>query len=259
MKLQDQQNKNWDLESVISFMNFFFGFNPYSYQKRFIEACLKSTRIAAKFPRQSGKSFMVANYCLFKSITSIVSIVIVSPTQSQSDELYNKIRDIAIGNPVINKLIVKDTQTELKFANGSRIISLPCGNEGRTIRGYTADIVILEESGHLKDVIVNTVVIPMLASRPNGQIIKIGTPWTRNHFYRSCFEDTNYIVISIDWKEVVAEGQYTQVFIDEQRGQLLDIEFQTEYSAEFFSDANSFFPTSILEECKLSYGMFIIL
>ncbi len=252
-------NIDWNIDNLCSFIEFFFKFKPYSYQKRFLNACLKSKRIAGKWPRQSGKSFIVGGYVLFKAITSPnYSIIIVSPTQNQSGELYEKVRYMAASNPVVNKLIVKSTQTEMKFANGSRIISLPCGPEGRTIRGYTGNIIILEESGHLEDQIVNTVIIPMIAAT-NGQIIKIGTPWTRNHFYRSCFEDKNYTVISIGWQEVVKEGQYTQSFIDEQKIQLLDIEFRTEYNAEFIDDAMSFFPTSILEDCKQTYDLFPIM
>jgi hypothetical protein len=254
---QEQETKEWDLDMALSFMQFFFEYNPYSYQRRFIDACLKSKRVVAKWPRQSGKSTTVSVYALFRAITSKCNIVIIAPSQSQSGELYDKVRSVAIDNPAINKLIIKSTETEMKFANGSRIISLPCGPEGRTIKGYTADILILEESGLLKDMIVNTVAIPMVAAT-NGQIIKIGTPWTRNHFYRSCFEDKNYILISIDWKEVVEQGQYTQEFIDEQKSQLSDIEFRTEYESEFIDDALSFFPTSLLEDCKCTYSLFVI-
>jgi hypothetical protein len=250
---------SWTPELMFNFIDFFFGFKPHSYQKRLLKACLETKRIAAKFPRQSGKSTTIAIYVLFKAITSKVSIIIVAPTQTQSSELYNKVRDFAIHNNTIEKLITKSTETELKFVNGSRIISLPCGPDGKTIRGFTSDILVIEEAGHMKDQIVGTVLIPMIASKPNGQIIKIGTPWTRNHFYRSCFEDKNYIVISIDWQEVLEQGQYTQEFIEEQKSQLLDIEFQTEYGAMFIDDGNSFFPSSILEGIKLNYGMFVII
>jgi len=257
MHFQENTNIDWNIELLCDFIDFFFKFKPYSYQKRFLEACLKSKRIAGKWPRQSGKSFTVGGYSLFRAITQRCNIIIVSPSQNQSNELYIKIRSMAADNPMIFKLIVKDTQTEMKFANGSRIISLPSGAEGRTIKGYTADIIILEESGFLKDQIVNTVVIPMIAAT-QGQIIKIGTPWTRNHFYRSCFEDKNYSVISIGWQEVVEQGQYTLEFIQEQKLQLLDIEFRTEYDSEFIDDAMSFFPMTLLEKCKKTYKLFDI-
>jgi len=254
MELNEQIE--WNADLLCNFSEFFFGFKPYEYQKRFLNACLTSNRVAGKFPRQSGKSRIVAIYSLFKAITKPTSIVIVAPTQSQSSELYKKIRDMAIENAVISPQLKKCTATEMVLDNGSRILSLPCGPEGKTIRGYTADIAIIEEAGFMDDEIVNSVVIPMIASKKkDGQVIKIGTPWTRNHFFRSCFVDKNYNVISISYPEVVSAGQYTQEFIDEQRTQMLDIEFKTEYEAEFIDDMYAFFPLAVLENCKLNYSL----
>ena len=248
---------NWTIELLIGFLNFYFEFKPHSYQRRFLDACLRNNRIVGKFPRQSGKSTIVSIYALFRALTDKVNIIIVAPTQSQSSELYEKIRALAVSNPLINKQIIKDTVTELRFENGSRIISLPSGHDGRTIRGYTADIAIIEEAGHMEDQIVNTVIIPMIASKGiKGQVIKIGTPWLRNHFYRSCYEDKNYKVISINWEEVVEQGQYDINFIDEQKMQLTDIEFRTEYQSEFIDEVSSYFPLSLLEKCKLNYKLY---
>lgn len=247
---------DWDIDLLCGFFNFYFKFNPHSYQKRFLKKCLNSTRVVGKWPRQSGKSTTVAAYALFKALTSKINIIIVAPTQSQSGELYIKIRDLASSNPLLFKQVIKDTVTELKFANGSRIISLPSGPDGQTIKGYTADIAIIEEAGIMKDLIVNTVIIPMIASKGvNGQVIKIGTPWLRNHFYRSCYEDKGYEVISINWKEVVEQGQYDMNFINEQKMQLTDTEFRTEYESEFIDEISSYFPLSLLDKCKLNYKL----
>lgn len=248
---------DWNIDLLCGFFDFYFNFSPHSYQKRFLEKCLTSNRIAGKWPRQSGKSTTVSAYTLFRALTDKVNIIIVAPTQTQSGELYEKIRALAVSNPLINKQIVKDTVTELKFANGSRIISLPSGHDGKTIRGYTADIAIIEEAGQMSDQIVNTVIIPMIASKGvNGQVIKIGTPWLRNHFYRSCYEDKGYKVIAINWEEVVEQGQYDMDFINEQKMQLTDTEFRTEYQSEFIDEISSYFPLSLLEKCKLNYELY---
>ena len=247
----------WNLDLLCGFLDFYFDFNPYNYQKRFLKSCLINNRVSAKWPRQSGKSTTVSAYALFKALTSVVSIIIVAPTQTQSGELYSKIRNLAAKNSLVNSMIVKSTESEMRLQNGSRIVSLPSGHDGKTIRGYTADIAIIEEAGQMKDQIVNTVIIPMIASKGNeGQVIKIGTPWLRNHFYRSIYEDKNYDVISINWKEVVEEGQYDMDFIEEQRTQLTDVEFRTEYESEFIDEISSFFPMSLLERCKTNYQLY---
>lgn len=249
------ENIDWNLDLLIGFLDFFFKFKPYRYQQRFLKACLESKRVAGKWCRQSGKSTTVSVYCLFRAVTGKVTIIVVAPTQSQSSELYKKIRDMAVSNPAINRLITKDTQTEMQFDNGSRIISLPSGPEGKTIRGYTADIAIIEEAGQMKDQIVNTVVVPMLAAT-NGQIIKIGTPWLRNHFWKSCNSPKIYKLIEVSWEEALKEGQYSKEFIEEQKEQLTDVEFQTEYAIKFIDDAASFFPISLLKQCKYNYKLF---
>ena len=118
------------------------------------------------------------------------------------------------------------------------------------------DHLVIEEAGIMVDLIVNTVLIPMLASKlDEGQIIKIGTPLVRNHFYRSCFEDSNYEVVNVVWKDCVKVGQYSQKFIDDQKVELTTIEFKTEYEAEFIDSGMMFFPSHILDNCKYTYTM----
>ena len=249
-----------DPELLNDLLDFFFDFKPYTYQKKFLKACLNNNRIAGKWCRQAGKSQIVAIYCLLRALMGHTSIIVVAPTQNQSTELYSKIREVAEKKANIRTLIKSSSATEMKFKNGSRILSLPCGPYGATIRGYTADIAVIEEAGDMKDEIVNTVIVPMLASKGDkGQIIKIGTPLRRNHFYRSCFKDKEYKVINVVWQDCIKEGQYTQKFIDEQKSQMLDIEFRAEYCAEFIDDTLSFFPMYILENCKADYTLFPII
>ncbi len=249
-----------DSELMLDFISFFFDFKMYNYQTNFLIKCFNNNRIAGKWSRQSGKSQAVSIYVLLRAIIQRTDIIIVSPTQNQSNEMFKKVKDIINQNNELRTLIQKDTQTEIILVNGSRIISLPSGPEGRTIKGYTCDILIIEEAGLMNDYIVNAVLVPMLASKGSmGQIIKIGTPWTRNHFFRSCYEDTNYKVVNVTWEDALKEGQYTQEFIDEQRLNLTDIEFKTEYEAEFISDKMAFFPIKLLDSCSLEYTMITVI
>ena len=260
-----QTNKNWspsEIKDIVRFSMFWFGFRPHQYQEKFLQLCLSYKRVLAIWSRQSGKSTCVAIYTLFKAITCPgIVIIMIAPNQRQSKELYTKVRNMAMANPNISSIINKSTETELTFNTRSRIISLPCGPDGSGVKGFTGDIVIIEEAGKFKDSIVNSVVIPMLASKKDeGQIIKIGTPLTRNHFYDSCYKtEMGYNVIKISWKECVNAGQYSQSFIDEQKRNLTDIEFKTEYEAEFVDEASMFFPMELLENSMEEYNLFDIL
>jgi len=244
--MAEEKYKNIDINR---FSQFWFKFLLYTYQLSFLKACLTKNRVVAIWPRQSGKSQTVSVYCLFRALLDKIQIIIVAPTQSQSGELYLKIRAMAEENEVIKSQITKSTETEMIFLNGSRILSLPCGPEGKSIRGYTADIVVLEEAGIMKDSIVNTVILPMIAAKKDkGQIIKIGTPLLKNNFYESCF-NKKYEVIKITWRDCVEVGQYSLDFIEEQKSNLLANEFLTEYEAEFPDDSMSFFTQELINKC----------
>lgn len=255
-ELNIQQFRDDD-EMAYGFLDFFFNFKPYKYQKEFITNCIKYNRIAAKWPRQSGKSQSLAAYAAFRCLVSPTVILILAPNLTQATELYSKIKNLISTNEAVAKQLTKSTETELriKLVNGeSRIKAIPVGQDGKSARGYTADIVILEESGVLKDSIVNQVAVPILASKGvDGQLIKIGTPLVKNHFHRSCFIDPEFKTTFITWRDCVAEGQYSEAFIEEQRRNITDIEFRTEYEAEFIEENSAFFSSKLIEECSLDY------
>jgi len=246
-----------DKHEIADFSEAFLEFTPYKYQENFLMACAENKRVTALWPRQSGKSSTVAVLCLYKALTTKeFSIIIVAPTQSQSSELYAKIRKLAESSEYVRGYIKSATQTEITLKNHSRILALPTGPEGVTIRGYTADLIIIEEAGYIKDSIVNEVIIPMIAAKPHGQIIKIGTPKGKNHFYLSCYgKETNYKLFHITWRDVVKEGQYSKEFINEQRSNLSNIEFQTEYEAQFIEDTDAYFKQELLDSCVEEYPM----
>jgi hypothetical protein len=247
-------------ELYYKFFEFYLGFKPYSYQKKFLWACLHKKRIAGKWSRQSGKSRSVSAYCVFRVLTQPTTIIITAPTLTQSSELYSKIRDYFASSDMLKMQVTRLTQTELILKNGSRIKALPSGSEGKSIRGFTADVIIEEEAGILSDEINNSVILPMLASKGvEGQLIKIGTPLTKNHFYRSCYRDPEYEVINVTWEDCVAEGQYSLKFIEDTRKIITDIQFQTEYEAKFIDEIASMFTVILVESCFDDYKLLKIL
>jgi hypothetical protein len=69
----------------------------------------------------------------------------------------------------------------MELGNGSRIIALP-GSE-RSVRGYTAQLVVMDESGEVPDVLFGEAAIPSVMMT-EGAIIAIGTPkGARGWFY----------------------------------------------------------------------------
>ena len=246
MTLKDYEG----LKSEYFFLQFvrdYLNFEPHDYQLSFLCGCLNYMRVLGLFARQTGKSTCVAMYSVFMAFVHKKKVLITSPSQRQSSELFKKIRDSVEASPLKN-LVKTITQTEIEWVTGGRIIALPSGDTGATIRGFTADIVILEEAQGIKDQIVNTVIMPMLAST-DGQIIKIGTGWSKNHFWHSRFKDETFKIYDFDWRVAVKEGQITQEFIDEQKEKCTSLEFSTEYENKFLEEADSYFPSELIESC----------
>lgn len=179
-------------------------------------------------------------------------ILIISPTQEQSNLLFQKIRIFAGKLEAVGlKVLTRETTEYLEFDNGSTIKSLPIGAEGKTIRGHTANVIILEEAGFIKDSIINEVVTPMGAAQKDLQIIKIGTPFAKNHFYQSAKQDSAYTVHAYDYTFPLNAGLMSQEFIDEQKRNLgeTSISFRTEYGAEFLDEADSYYGYELATSC----------
>jgi hypothetical protein len=79
----------------------------------------------------------------------------------------------------------EETKLSLGLRNGSRIIALP-GDNPRTIRGYSAPALIIEdESAFVSDETFDALV-PMLAASPDGRLMLMSTPYiAAGHFYQA--------------------------------------------------------------------------
>lgn len=246
-----------NIDEIILFIQQFFNFYPHFYQEDFLKTCCNEKRVVAVWCRQSGKSTSISMYALYKCLTNKGwTLLIFAPVQRQSSELYAKIRNTISNSEIFKDYIQSSTQTELVFKNGSRILSLPVGPNGDSIRGFTGDTIILEEAEGIKDSIVNEVIMPMIASKPHGQMIKIGTGKGKNHFWESAYgKETEYKLFCYDWTYPVKAKQITQEFINEQRKNLTELEFSTEYEAKFIEDSDCYFKQELIQSCIEDYEL----
>jgi hypothetical protein len=142
-------------------------------------------RICLNIHRQGGKSTMSSLVCLHTAIFQPGSLsLIIAPALRQSSENFRKVRGF------IDQLqdcpeFSESTKLSLQFENGSRIVSLPGGNEGKTIRGFSKPSVIVEdESAQCSDELY-AALTPMMARNPACRLILCSTPFgQRGHFYK---------------------------------------------------------------------------
>jgi len=130
--------------------------------------------------RQVGKSTVAAVRALHRALYRAPALVLLlSPALRQSGELfratmglYHKLQD-----PVPAE---EESALRIRFANGSRIISLP-GQE-QTVRGFAGvDLLVIDEASRVPDELYFAV-RPMLAVS-GGSLLALTTPFGKRGFF----------------------------------------------------------------------------
>jgi len=227
------------------------GFKPFPYQAKLLRD--ESKRIVICAGRQVGKSSTIAVKALHYAATSrkIVdgkpaptTTLIVSATMRQSMLMFQRIVEF-IDNSVLRYSVVRRTRTTVRFSNGNWLIALPCGRTGYSLRGYVADLIIIDEAAFVPSMIIEGVILPMLATT-GGACWMLSSPWSRDHvFYRA--------YMSPEWSKhhwpSSASPLISKEFLEEQRALIGERRFRIEYLAEFMADEEGFFPPSLVHSC----------
>ena len=112
----------------------YLDFEPFSYQKQLIDKYAENQFVAARWCRQSGKSWIASGLLLTDAVTNDDwYIAVVGPSWRQTKL---NIRRISMFERRLPKdLYLKPQKTKLEFSNGSVIEAFP--NNADTIRGHT--------------------------------------------------------------------------------------------------------------------------
>ena len=179
--------------------------------------------------RQAGKSQVAGALALVEALTRPRSLILLlSPTQRQSGELFrDKLLPLwrSLGRPLLDR---PPTQLSLELSNGSRIVSLPGNEEG--IRGYSGvRLLAVDEAARVPDDLYRSV-RPMLAVS-NGRLIAMTTPFgKRGFFYDEWSSDHAWERVQIKATDC---PRITTEFLAEEREALGERWFNQEYLCSF--------------------------
>ena len=173
----------WALDPV-RFAREALGFHPDSSQARVLRS--HKLRLLLNCTRQWGKSTTAAALALHRALYYPNSLILlVSPSQRQSSELFRKVAAF-LNQLAIKPVKVEDNQFSLQLANGSRIVALP-GKEA-TVRGFSGVSLIIEDEASRVDDLLYRSMRPMLAVS-GGRLILMSTPFgKRGHFFEEWTE-----------------------------------------------------------------------
>jgi hypothetical protein len=201
-----------------------------------------SRRIIVNACRQFGKSSVSALLAVWACLYDAPSrVVLISPSQQQSGELYKKCLTFLERLPGV-PLAKQSSTTRLELENGSRIISLP-GSE-RTVRGYSASLVIIDEAARCPDELINAV-RPMLAASASGRLIFLSTPNGR----RGIFYET-WASGGEDWHRIQVRAtecpRIAPEFLAEELRSLGPLVYESEYACLFHDSDAAIFSSELI-------------
>lgn len=130
------------------------GMEPDETQAKLLTSTSRRTLLNCS--RQWGKStvtgLIVVHEVLYRSPAMVI---LVSPSQTQSTELFAKVVAFLAMLPEAPKCN-QETLQRLTLANGSRVVSLP-GSE-KTVRGYSAaTLVAIDEAARVEDAMLGAI------------------------------------------------------------------------------------------------------
>lgn len=212
------------------------GFAPEPWQERLLRS--QASRALVLCSRQVGKTTTTGYRALHAALFNPGrDVLIVSPTQRQSDEMLHRVSALYRGMAEAPRLR-RDNSSEMGLSNGSRVVSLP-GSEGG-IRGFAGvKLLILDEASRIEDDVFASV-LPMVAS--DGQIVALSTPWGRRGWFYELHE-----AVANGWERhkvtVFESAQYSPERIAEVRASLGSFAFASDYLCEFGDTDSQLFST----------------
>ena len=229
-------------------------FNPYDKQEEVIKACEDPNifYVVVTAGRQVGKTIIAKNigpkWCLDENG---ITVMWVSPTDSQAAKVYKEIVDVLEPSKVIKSKKAGKGDIEIIFKNHSQMIFRSAGSKD-TLRGNTNHYVILDEAAFMSIDTIADIILPTL-NVAGRKVLAISTPKGKNYFYewylKGQIQDT-------EWKSFrfnCYDSPYINYKIIESfRDTMTDLKFRQEILAEFVDGASVF---KNIDECSTIYAL----
>ena len=246
------------------FSKYYLGITPFVYQDQVLND--KSKRITVCSSRQIGKTYVVEIKALhFAMFHPNKTVLVFSKNIKQSQKFLRNMKQMMFdGMQFVNREFESkktpfsndedpayifpcavdktkpDNMTEFSLDNGAVIMSLPATDSSR---GYTADLVIVDEAGFVPDEIFDQVIEPTVRFT-GGTIIMLSTPKGQRGFFFRYFDpedkrdDHEYVRYWWNWE--LCPNKEIREMTMRKRKDLDPLTFAQEYEAQFAIDADAF-------------------
>ncbi len=240
------------IQNPIEFFRHILNFEPTSYQQELTQLFLDHQFIAARWSRQSGKSFIISALLLWYAITHPeCHIGIVGPSLRQAKYIIHRITQLTRKLPPT--LVLKALRTLIRFTNASQIEAYP--NSPETIRGPALDIVYCDEMNFLPNDTEMYDAILFTLGATNGKFICTSTPWNTDSLFWKIHNHKDYSDYAkhhITWQQAVEpNGPLKKNIIEKIQRQLTEDpwRWKREMEAEWSEDETVWLTQSLIMRC----------
>ncbi len=250
---------NSELLDPVHFCKVFLRFEPAGYQSELLRAT--DRRAVLRWSRQSGKTSTFAAKAIHYCVTHSGALaIIVAANLDQSMVTAERLAVHLANMPAcVNRAWIKEhLKTILRFFNGSTIRAMPYSLH--RLRGKTCDLIFVDEASFIREdqVLFQSVLEPMFATRQNWQMIVSSTPWGKDSmFWKFCMDPSMsklWRQFHVPWREAVEAGVIMREFMEERQqeveaGVLPLQDFQREYEAIFVEDVDTWLTQDMIARC----------
>ncbi len=228
------------------------GFKPFLYQKEFIQTFKDNQFTAARWCRQSGKTFIIAALLLWYATTHPNNAIgVVGPSWRQTKRILSRIATFTRSLPP--GIAFKPQRTQIHFTNGSTIEAFP--NNPETIRGPTLHVVYADEFNfvpndqELYDAILYTL------GTTDGKFVCSSTPWHSDSIFFKIFNHKDFSDFKTSHvpfeKALSPKGPLKSGIIQKIKTQMGDdpTRWRREMEAEWAEDDDVWLTQSLIASC----------
>jgi len=212
--------------------------------------------------RQVGKTSIMSVKCAEYIISHPKStIIIASLTEDQAKLIIIMILDYLQKNykTEIAKGKNKPTLNKITLKNQSSCLARPVGNTGDALRGFTGDILVLDEVARFSELIMISAT-PTLAST-GGELWLCSTFFGTGNYFHKCFinKDNRFKVITASTEDVYRNRKISDSwtverrdkalkFLEEEKKEKTTLQYAQEYLGIPMSDLRQVFDDELIQK-----------
>jgi hypothetical protein len=206
-------------------------------------------------PRQSGKSrslaIKAAQWAFRKPEQHVL---IVSAGEDAARRLLAEVKRLVMGSPMLAGSVVDEMAGLIKLSNGSVIRSVPASE--RQIRGWTVDLLLVDEAALVSDDLLLGAALPTTAARPHARtVLASSATVAAGAFFdhvRLAEAGSSHIAVH-RWSLADCEWISPSV-IEAARESMSEARFRAEYEGVFASGADALFTRQSIEAATCDYA-----